>query len=86
LEILYNVFVELIKSKKKTEINDPSLKRVEQGFDAVMTSASCNSQFLVSFRSDDIAICPMVVGDDGLYRNLHEFEIDGMFEFHKLLS
>ena len=35
-----------------------------------MTSAPCNSQFLVSIRSDGIAICPMVVGDDGLYRNL----------------
>ena len=28
----------------------------------------------------------MVVGDDGLYRNLHEFEIDGMFEFCKLVK
>jgi len=39
-----------------------------------MTSAPCNSQFLVSIRSDGIAICPMVVGDDGLYRNLQDFK------------
>jgi len=31
-------------------MSNPSLKRVDQGFDAVMTSASCNSQFLASFR------------------------------------
>ena len=51
-----------------------------------MTSASSNSQFLVSSRSNDIAICPMVVGDDGLYRNLHEFELDGMLEFYTLVT
>ena len=43
----------------------------------VMTSASSNSQFLVSSRSNDIAICPMVVGDDGLYRNLQDFKKNG---------
>jgi hypothetical protein len=33
---------------QKTGVSGLSLKRVEQGFDAAMTSASCNSQFLVS--------------------------------------
>ena len=46
------MFVELMKKRKKTDKCGLSLKRVKQGFDAVETSASSNSQFLVSIRSD----------------------------------